>query len=188
VDRGLETRRADEGLSGEGSHSDTFGVDTRAGHKSVGLRSHHANRPILIEGDPLPVRLRRSQAIKARKMTRPAADRSGIAVPQISQSGRWISGTARRHRRRAGRHRRRDQPQPYAPARPGPRTTRLARSQVPAVGPRLGNRRLASPARRPAHRRSGWLPWAAPATGSAGSIAANVATAGPDIVSRLIAG
>jgi hypothetical protein len=57
----------------------------------VGLRSHHANRPILIEGDPLPVRLRRSQAIKARKMTRPAADRSGIAVPR---SARQAAGSA----------------------------------------------------------------------------------------------
>lgn len=33
----------------------------------VGLTSHHANRTILIEGDPLPVNLRRSRAIKARQ-------------------------------------------------------------------------------------------------------------------------
>jgi hypothetical protein len=33
----------------------------------VGLTSHHANRPILVEGDPLPVHLRRSRAVKAAK-------------------------------------------------------------------------------------------------------------------------
>jgi hypothetical protein len=33
----------------------------------VCLTSHHANRPIVIEGDPLPVRLRRSRAIKVTK-------------------------------------------------------------------------------------------------------------------------
>src|SRR6185437_9741162 len=33
----------------------------------VGLTSHHANRPILIEGDPLPVRLTRSRVTKTTK-------------------------------------------------------------------------------------------------------------------------
>jgi hypothetical protein len=37
-------------------------------------------------------------------------------------------------------------------------------------------------------RRSGWLPWAALAIGTAGSLTANIATAGPDPVSRVIAG
>jgi hypothetical protein len=37
-------------------------------------------------------------------------------------------------------------------------------------------------------RRSGWLPWAAPAIGTAGSLTANIAAAGPDPVSRVIAG
>src|SRR6185437_1294000 len=37
-------------------------------------------------------------------------------------------------------------------------------------------------------RRSGWLPWAALAVGTAGSLTANVATAGPDLISRIIAG
>lgn len=41
---------------------------------------------------------------------------------------------------------------------------------------------------RRAGRPSGWLPWAALAIGTAGSLAANVATAGADTVSRLIAG
>jgi Protein of unknown function (DUF2637) len=37
-------------------------------------------------------------------------------------------------------------------------------------------------------RRSGWLPWAALMVGTAGSLAANIATARPDAVSRIIAG
>lgn len=37
-------------------------------------------------------------------------------------------------------------------------------------------------------RRPGWLPWAALVTGTAGSLAANVATASPDVISRIIAG
>jgi hypothetical protein len=37
-------------------------------------------------------------------------------------------------------------------------------------------------------RRSGWLPWAALITGTTGSLAANVATAHPDLISRVIAG
>jgi hypothetical protein len=37
-------------------------------------------------------------------------------------------------------------------------------------------------------RRSGWLPWAALVIGTTGSLAANIATAGPDAVSRVIAG
>src|SRR6185437_6380979 len=37
-------------------------------------------------------------------------------------------------------------------------------------------------------RRSGWLPWAALAVGTAGSLAANVSTAGPGMISRIIAG
>jgi len=37
-------------------------------------------------------------------------------------------------------------------------------------------------------RRSGWLPWTALAVGTAASLAANVATAGPDPISRVIAG
>jgi hypothetical protein len=41
---------------------------------------------------------------------------------------------------------------------------------------------------RRAGRKSGWLPWAALAIGTAGSLAANVATAGPGIISRIIAG
>jgi hypothetical protein len=41
---------------------------------------------------------------------------------------------------------------------------------------------------RRAGRQSGWLPWAALAVGTAGSLAANIATADPDLVSRLIAG
>jgi hypothetical protein len=41
---------------------------------------------------------------------------------------------------------------------------------------------------RRAGRRSGWLPWAALAVGTAGSLAANVATADPSPISRLIAG
>jgi hypothetical protein len=41
---------------------------------------------------------------------------------------------------------------------------------------------------RRAGRRSGWLSWTALAVGTAGSLAANVATAGPGVVSRLIAG
>lgn len=41
---------------------------------------------------------------------------------------------------------------------------------------------------RRAGRRSGWLPWAALAAGTAGSLAANIATAHPDPVSRVIAG
>ena len=41
---------------------------------------------------------------------------------------------------------------------------------------------------RRAGRRSGWLPWAALTIGTVGSLAANVATAGPDTVSRVIAG
>jgi hypothetical protein len=40
---------------------------------------------------------------------------------------------------------------------------------------------------RRAGRRSGWLPWAALAVGTAGSLAANVATAAPSPISRLIA-
>ena len=41
---------------------------------------------------------------------------------------------------------------------------------------------------RRAGRRSGWLPWTALAAGTAGSLAANIATANPDPVSRVIAG
>jgi hypothetical protein len=41
---------------------------------------------------------------------------------------------------------------------------------------------------RRAGRRAGWLPWAALAVGTAGSMAANVATASPAMISRLIAG
>jgi hypothetical protein len=41
---------------------------------------------------------------------------------------------------------------------------------------------------RRAGRRSGWLPWAALATGTAGSLAANIATAGPGIISKIVAG
>jgi hypothetical protein len=41
---------------------------------------------------------------------------------------------------------------------------------------------------RRAGRKSGWLPWTALAIGTAGSLAANVATAGPGIISRVIAG
>ncbi len=37
-------------------------------------------------------------------------------------------------------------------------------------------------------RRSGWLPWTALAIGTTGSLAANVATAGPGMISRIIAG
>jgi hypothetical protein len=37
-------------------------------------------------------------------------------------------------------------------------------------------------------RRSGWLPWAALTTGTTASLAANIATAGSGIVSRIIAG
>lgn len=37
-------------------------------------------------------------------------------------------------------------------------------------------------------RRSGWLPWTALVTGTAGSLAANIATAAPDLISRTIAG
>src|SRR5215467_13694374 len=37
-------------------------------------------------------------------------------------------------------------------------------------------------------RRSGWLPWAALLIGTAASLAANVATAQPDAISRVIAG
>jgi hypothetical protein len=39
-----------------------------------------------------------------------------------------------------------------------------------------------------ARRRSGWLPWAALAVGTAASLAANIATADHGIISRLIAG
>lgn len=35
-------------------------------------------------------------------------------------------------------------------------------------------------------RRLGWLPWAALVLGTAGSLAANVAAAGPDLLSRII--
>ena len=41
---------------------------------------------------------------------------------------------------------------------------------------------------RRAGRRSGWLPWTALAVGTAGSLAANIAVARPDPVSRVIAG
>src|SRR5215472_5913712 len=41
--------------------------------------------------------------------------------------------------------------------------------------------------RRTGHR-SGWLPWAALITGTAASLAANVATAQPSTISRIIAG
>jgi hypothetical protein len=41
---------------------------------------------------------------------------------------------------------------------------------------------------RRAGRKSVWLPWAALAIGTAGSLAANVATAGPGIISPIIAG
>jgi hypothetical protein len=41
---------------------------------------------------------------------------------------------------------------------------------------------------RRAGRRSGWLPWTALAAGTAGSLAANIATAHPDPVSRVTAG
>jgi hypothetical protein len=41
---------------------------------------------------------------------------------------------------------------------------------------------------RRAGRASGWLPWTALAAGTAGSLAANIATATPDPVSRVIAG
>ncbi len=39
-----------------------------------------------------------------------------------------------------------------------------------------------------AGRRPGWLPWAALVIGTAGSLAANVATAGPGAISQIIAG
>ena len=41
---------------------------------------------------------------------------------------------------------------------------------------------------RRAGRRPRWLPWAALMIGTAGSLTANVATAGPDMISRIIAG
>jgi hypothetical protein len=41
---------------------------------------------------------------------------------------------------------------------------------------------------RRAGRRSGWLPWTALAVGTVGSLAANIATANPDPISRIIAG
>ena len=47
-----------------GSHGDNIGSTYTQVSGSVGLTSHHANRPILIEGDPLPVSLRRSRAIR----------------------------------------------------------------------------------------------------------------------------
>jgi peptidoglycan/LPS O-acetylase OafA/YrhL len=40
---------------------------------------------------------------------------------------------------------------------------------------------------RRSRRRSGWLPWSALAVGTAGSLAANIAAANPDPVSRVIA-
>jgi hypothetical protein len=65
----------------------------------------------------------------------------------------------------------------------------MACSRVPAVGRRHRDRGLTGPAGRPrASRRSGWLPWAALVIGTVGSLAANVATAGPGTINRLIAG
>lgn len=42
-----------------------FYLNGRPHQRSLGLTSHHANRPILIEGDPLPVHLRKSRTVKA---------------------------------------------------------------------------------------------------------------------------
>ena len=83
----------------------------------MGLTSRHANSPILIEGDPLPVR---------------------FAMPPVD-------------------------------------SIEIVASLVLLADRREG-------------RKSGWLPWAALATGTAGSLAANIATAGPGITSRIIAG
>src|SRR5215831_14794410 len=47
---------------------------------------------------------------------------------------------------------------------------------------------LVLPADRRTGRRSGWLPWAALLVGTAASLAANVATADPSTISRVIAG
>jgi len=41
----------------------------------VGRTYQHANRDVLVEGDPLPVRLRRSPARKAVRWPAPAPDR-----------------------------------------------------------------------------------------------------------------
>lgn len=91
---------------------------------SVDRTSHHANRPILIEGDPLRVQQARRPACR----TRCPVDGIEIVASLVL----------------------------------------------------LSDRR--------ALRRSGWLPWVALAIGTVGSLAANIATAGPAAISRLIAG
>ena len=51
----------------------------------VGLTSQHANRDVLVEGDPLPVRLRRSPAPGGGAMTRAGtgsqASRGAVSAP-----------------------------------------------------------------------------------------------------------
>lgn len=122
-------------------------------------------------------------------MTRQTAARSGIAAPRISPAGRWISGTAAAtvvalagiagaisysHMRQLA--------QDHGQARWHAHAFPLSVDGVEIVAS------LVLLAGRRAGRRSGWLPWAALAIGCAGSLAANVATAGPGTVSRLIAG
>jgi hypothetical protein len=63
---GVRWRSAAE-LEWSGRVASTAAATVRTMQQQVGLRYHHANRSILIEGDPLPVRLRRSRTVKAAK-------------------------------------------------------------------------------------------------------------------------
>jgi hypothetical protein len=122
-------------------------------------------------------------------MTRPAAAPSGTADPRNSHTDRWISRAAAatvaalagiagaisysHMRQLAVDH---GQAGWHAHAFP------LSVDGIEIVAS------LVLLADRRAGRKSGWLPWAALAIGTAGSLAANIATAEPGIISRVIAG
>jgi len=122
-------------------------------------------------------------------MSAPAAARSAVAAPQTACAGQWISRTATAtvaglagiagaisysHMRvLALEH---GQSGWHAHAFP----LSVDGIEIVASLVLLADRRTG--------RRSGWLPWAALAIGTAGSLAANVATAGPGTISRVIAG
>jgi hypothetical protein len=122
-------------------------------------------------------------------MTRPAAAASGTTDPRDSRADRWISRAAAAtvaalagiagaisysHMRQLAQEH--GQAGWHAHAFP------LSVDGIEIVAS------LVLLADRRAGRRSGWLPWTALAIGTTGSLAANVATAGPGIISRVIAG
>jgi Protein of unknown function (DUF2637) len=119
-------------------------------------------------------------------MNGPAAARSAVAAPEISPVDRWISraaaatvvGLAGIAGAISYSHMR-DLAQEHGQSGWHAHAFPLSVDGVQIVAS------LVLLADRRAGRRSGWLPWAALVIGTSGSLAANVATAGPGTISRL---